>query len=309
MKQISLSILVVLLMGIVVTFSVTGAPEKYMGQNIEIQVDEKNPFTNLEVNNKPEEFQFAIITDRTGGRRPGVFTSAIHKLNLMQPEFVLSIGDLIQGGTENRAQLAMEWSEFEGKVKQLEMPFFYCAGNHDISNMPMSQEWKRKFGKTYYSFRYHDVFFLVLNTEDKPAPKDSPYFINEEQQKWALEELEKNQDVRWTFVMLHKPTWTYTNADMNELGWIPIENGLQGRNYTVFTGHRHTYGRYIRKDKEYYVLATTGGSSKLTGLNNGSFDHFVWVTMKEEGPVIANLLLDGIVTKDVRNLPDPSEGK
>ncbi len=309
MKHFTVSMLVLVLMGAAITFSVTGAPGNFLTKNIEIKVQDKNPFTHLNLNNNPEEFQFAILTDRTGGRRPGIFTSAIHKLNLLQPEFVMSIGDLIQGATENRAQLALEWSEFEGKVKQLEMPFFYCAGNHDITNLPMSKEWHRKFGRSYYSFRYHDVFFLVLNTEEKPAPADSPYYISPEQQKWALEEIKNNKNVRWTFVMLHKPTWTYTNADMNELGWLPIEKGLAGQKYTVFTGHRHNYGRYIRKENEYYVLATTGGSSKLTGLKNGSFDHFVWVTMKPNGPVIANLLLDGVVTKDIRTLPDPSKDK
>ena len=60
---------------------------------------EKKPWTNLNFNNDPDNFQFAIVSDRNGGNRPGIFDDAIEKFNLMQPEFVLSVGDLISGYT------------------------------------------------------------------------------------------------------------------------------------------------------------------------------------------------------------------
>ena len=37
---------------------------------------------------------------------------------------------------------------------------------------------------------------------------------------------------------------------------------------------------------------------KLLGRDNGEFDHIMWVTMTEEGPVVANPLLDGILDDD-----------
>ncbi|MFN8854088.1 MAG: hypothetical protein ACK50P_00890, partial [Planctomycetaceae bacterium] len=57
-----------------------------------VQVEDRNPWTNQPVNRSPGDFQFAIVTDRTGGRRPGIFTEAVRKLNLLQPEFVISVG-------------------------------------------------------------------------------------------------------------------------------------------------------------------------------------------------------------------------
>ena len=48
-----------------------------------------------------------------------------------------------------------------------------------------------------------------------------------------------------------------------------------------------------------YQLATTGGGSKLRGLRYGEFDHLAWVTMKKDGPVIANVLLDGVYPEDL----------
>src|SRR5438552_9220373 len=55
-----------------------------------VQVEEKNPWTHLRLNNDPRDFRFAIVSDRTGGHRPQVFSRAIERLNLLQPEFVVS---------------------------------------------------------------------------------------------------------------------------------------------------------------------------------------------------------------------------
>ncbi|MFN0050901.1 MAG: metallophosphoesterase family protein [Planctomycetales bacterium] len=270
---------------------------------LSIKVEEKNPWTSLNLNNKQRDFQFVIVTDRTGGHRPGVFTDAVRKINLLQPEFVISVGDLIEGYSEDSGQWALEWSEFQEKVQQLQMPFFYVPGNHDLSNVGMSANWNRKFGRTYYEFRYHDVLFVALNTED--PPKSEPYRISPEQQRWFADVLARNADVRWTFVFMHKPGWVYPDEDQAEIGWAGIEQSLANRNYTVFAGHVHNYARFERHGRDYIMLATTGGSSKLRGRESGEFDHIVWVTMKDPAPVIANLMLEGIADKNLRTLPDP----
>src|SRR5262249_14438497 len=98
-------------------FSATPAPgnARTAGDNpMEIRLESKNPWTTLELNNQPRNFQFAIVTDRTGGHRPGVFADAVRKLNLLQPEFVISVGDLIEGYSEDPGQWALEWAEFQG---------------------------------------------------------------------------------------------------------------------------------------------------------------------------------------------------
>jgi hypothetical protein len=41
------------------------------------------PWTYLELNNDPKNFQFVIVTDRRGGTRPGVFEQGIEKINLL----------------------------------------------------------------------------------------------------------------------------------------------------------------------------------------------------------------------------------
>ena len=291
--------------------SATQAPGNFKAgeaQPLAIAVEGKNPWTSIALNNQPRNFQFAIVTDRTGGHRPGVFAEAVKKINLMQPEFVISVGDLIEGYSEDSAQWALEWAEFQGKLEKLQMPFFYVPGNHDLSNPRMAENWKRKFGRAYYEFRYHDVLFVALNSEDPSEKKDSLQF-SPGQQQWFAEVLQKNQDVRWTFIFMHKPAWVYPDLDHDETGWNAIERALGDRKFTVFAGHVHNYARFVRNGHDYIMLATTGGASKLRGKPEGEFDQLVWVTMKDSEPVIANLLLDGIEDKSVRTLPIPKPGE
>ncbi|NBO93350.1 MAG: hypothetical protein EBV06_13720 [Planctomycetia bacterium] len=270
----------------------------------DFKTEKVNPMTAAKLNNDPDSFQFAIVSDRTGGHRARIFAQAVEQLNLMQPEFVVSVGDLIEGYSRDKRQVASEWKEFQTYVSRLQMPFFYVPGNHDITNEVMANIWKEKFGRAYYEFVYKDVLFLCLSSEDPPGKGYSN--ISEKQQEWLKGVLEKNKSVRWTLVFLHKPMWIQN--DVAENGWGAVEKLLAGRKYTVFAGHVHRYEKFVRQDMNYYMLATTGGGSKLRGPEVGEFDHIVWVTVKKDGPIIANLLLDGIVREDLSPIVTTEEG-
>jgi hypothetical protein len=272
--------------------------------DFDFKTEAVNPVTKAKLNNNPNDFQFVVVSDRTGGQRARIFSQAVEQINLMQPEFVLSVGDLINGYTRDKEKLANEWKEFQTYVSRLKMPFFYVPGNHDITNDVMADIWKDKFGRTYYEFVYRDVLFLCLNSEDPPGKGYSN--ISPEQIAWVKGILEKHKDVRWTIVALHKPMWIQNDVDKN--GWGEVEKLLNGRNYTVFAGHVHRYQKFVRQGMNYYMFATTGGVSKLRGTDYGEFDHIVWVTMKNDGPVIANLLLDGIYREDLSPIITDEEG-
>ncbi|MCO5724150.1 metallophosphoesterase [Robiginitalea marina] len=270
---------------------------------------EKKPWNHIEWNESPAQFQFAIVTDRTGGHRPGVFPMGIRKLNLLQPEFVMSVGDLIEGYTKDTVQLNAEWKEFMSFIEPLEAPFFYVPGNHDFTNEVMEAKWKELFGVSYYHFVYKDVLFLCLNSEDnlRGAGRGT---IGDEQFEYIKKVLEENAGVKWTLVFMHQPLWVQEDTKR----WKDVEALLEGRNHNVFAGHYHRYWKAQRNNGKYIALATTGGGSRLRGRAYGEFDHVVWATMTEEGPVLANLFLDGIwdedvVTEDlvdlVRNRPFP----
>ena len=252
----------------------------------------KKPWTDLNFYNDPDNFQFAIVTDRNGGNRPGIFEDAVSKINILYPEFVLSVGDLINGYTRDTAQIEYEWNEVNQIIDELKMPFFYLPGNHDITNQVMAEEWEKRYGRRYYDFPYKNTLFIIMDSND-----DDDHSLTREQTDFVLESIRQHPDVRWTFILMHHPIWTYdTHGRFEEL-----EGALEDRMYTVIAGHTHHYTHENRKDRNYYVLATSGGGSSLRGNYFGEFDHITWVTMTDAGPSLANLRLDGILPHDIAN--------
>jgi len=173
----------------------------------------EKPWTNLDFYNDPDNFQFAIVTDRNGGNRPLIFEDAVNKLNIMYPEFVLSVGDLINGYTKDTNQIKKEWNEVNNIIDNLKMPFFYLPGNHDITNKVMAKEWEKRYGKRYYYFIYKNTLFIIMDSND-----DDEYNLTRDQTDFVLETLKKNANVRWTFLLMHHPIWTYnTNGRFEEI--------------------------------------------------------------------------------------------
>jgi len=56
------------------------------------------------------------------------------QINLLEPEFVINVGDLIEGYSDQVAELNTEWNEADAWLNELDMPFFKTPGNHDIAN-------------------------------------------------------------------------------------------------------------------------------------------------------------------------------
>lgn len=92
------------------------------------------PVTNFHFNTDTNLVQFAILSDRTGGMVPGIFEDAVKKANLLQPQFIMSVGDLINGYSTDKVLIDQQWNEFNTILKPLTVPFSYVPGNHDISN-------------------------------------------------------------------------------------------------------------------------------------------------------------------------------
>lgn len=280
----------------------SGCSARYKTETIKVTA-RPVPWTHIPLRNDPADFQFAIVADRTGGHRPGVFSSALDKLNLLQPEFVMCVGDLIEGGIEDTPEIRRQHDEFDRMVRDRRIPFFRIPGNHDISNPVMADLWRKEIGRPYYHFVYQDVLFLCLNSEDPPQA-DKTARLSPDQIAYFSRVLKKCDDVRWTLIFVHKPMW----ESPGNKGWIEFENLLGDRPCTVFAGHQHTYSKTIRNGRTCYKLATTGGSSNLAGISHGKFDHVCWVTMTDDGPLIANLLLDGIRDDDPRDDAAPAAG-
>lgn len=297
--------------------------------NDRVKIDQAVPRSDKSFLNNPNDFQFVIVGDRTGGHRPGVFDRAMDQVNWLQPEFVMCVGDLIEGYTDDTSRLQSEWDELDGMISKLNMTFFYTVGNHDMGNNVMREMWLQRHGRDYYHFIYKDVLFISLNTEDPPValseetlarqarlekmmeedpigtqqrilerskgraqstPLPGSVAISDEQVSYVEKALADNPDVRWTLVFMHKPAWHSDNAQFQR-----IEELVKQRPYTMIAGHEHYYTYDSRNGRDYIDMGTTGGIWLNDG--PGKLDHIAWVTMTDEGPLFANIKLDGLLDK------------
>jgi len=285
---------------------------------------DNTPWTHTQFDDEQEKFMFAIISDLWGGERPHIYDVALQQVNLLRPEFILSVGDLIDGGTEDINQLHKEWDRFDRRTEEAIAPFFRLGGNHDLTNMVMRKYWVDRYGQRYYHFIYKDVLFLILDSEDYdpvrmqeiylaraeaikvmdgPDPSkavDMEYFKMQERRFGHIGKVQADYfsnvimqypKVKYTFLLMHKPVW----MNENENGFAKIEATLRNRPYTVINGHYHTYSHTIRKKRDYIMLGTTGGGQN--DQSDMAFDHFTLVTMTKEGPSIANIKMAGMLDK------------
>jgi len=286
------------------------------------------PWTSKDFQNKPENFQFAIIGDRTGGANAlATFDLAMDQINLLQPEFVINVGDLIEGYPESKGELDVMWDEADSMISKLQMPFFYTIGNHDVSTPETKEAWLERRGVDYYYFLYNDVLFIVLNSEDdsRPAPPPEimegikiynklqledpeaakemlkefmsgeaviaalaqPVEFPEKQMNWIKKTLAENADVRWTFLFLHEPCWENPSESFKV-----IQSELKSRNHTFFAGHLHYYDYDNIDGYEHITMGPAGSSFHHDG--PGNVDHIMWVTMTDDGPQMGNIALKGL---------------
>lgn len=253
---------------------------------------QKTPWTSDKPRFAPKDFQFVVVSDNTGTPRPGIFREAMEKSELLQPAFIISVGDLIEGYVDTEAELHAQWDEFMTYLEPLTVPFFFAPGNHDVGRKLWHDVYLERVGPSYYYFVYQDILFLILDTNDGEN-KGTGY--SEEQLAWAKGVLDAHTEVRWTFVIQHKPFWL-----SHEDEWKRAEPLFAGRDHTFFAGHVHNYSYEERGNIQYVTMGTSGGGSRLRGEAYGEYDHVMWVTARDEGPKMASLALDGIQPPDFR---------
>jgi hypothetical protein len=264
--------------------------------------------------------RFVVHGDLTGGERPGVFATAAEQIRLLQPDFVISVGDLIEGDGDSAASLHAQWADYEERAGRTGAPVYLVGGNHDLTSTLQREVWAQRYGPTYYHVRRGDLLLLVLDTEDYPdarraqihaareealaiiategraAAANTAYMampervygeIGDAQLRYFEGVLRANADARWTFLFMHKAPW----AGGNSANFHALERLLANRSYTLFHGHEHAVARIERNGREYVRLATTGGV-QLTQ-NGRAVDHLLLVTVGDE-VTLASIDLAGL---------------
>jgi len=217
---------------------------------------------------KQDSFSFAFITDiHLQPERNAVqgFLKAIDTINYLNPDFVLTGGDLISdamGQTYGRADSL--YNLYQETVKALKMPVYNTIGNHDIYGIssrsgadPKHPEYGEKMfenriGKSYYSFDYKGWKFMILNSIEATRWDRYLGLIDKKQIDWIKTELQKTDTETPIIISTHIPfitafTQKYIgNVIANDSSRVII-NGkdvidlYEGYNLKlVLQGHLHT---------------------------------------------------------------------
>ncbi len=234
--------------------------------------------------------RFAVLGDRTGGHQPGVHGQVLEEIERMKPDFVVGVGDMIEGYSNDTTAVKAEWREYMGLLEALSMPIYLTPGNHDIWDSTSEDLYRRLAGEPYYSFDVEDLHFIILDNSRWLEAGDFP----QEQIDWLARDLAASRGAAATFVVYHGPQWFETVAlgEPDQLHPVFSEYGVDA----VFNGHYHTYfsGEYDG------ILYTTVGSSGgyadpgITGLEY----HFVWVTVDGGDISIAPIKMGAVLPWD-----------
>ena len=251
--------------------------------------------------------RFVVISDRTGGARPGVFERGLAATDLLAPDFAVQLGDLIEGYSHDATAIEAEWEEIDDLLAATTTPILRVPGNHDVANEVQLEIWRRRYGPTYGFHRRGDLLFCLLDTQDPPIPYENlerahdwdgtqPAQLSEAQLDFWAQVWREHRDVRWTFVFLHMPLWQGRHP-----AWTRLRRSLGNRPYTAFAGHVHNYRHQRIGGRSHLRLGPTGGGWVRPG-PEGNFDQVTHVSMTDRGPAIATIVLDGLRDLDGRPL-------
>src|SRR5258705_6514872 len=108
------------------------------------------------------DFRFAIVGDRTGNAQPGIYERVWREIGLERPDFAITVGDTIEGGSDEQAR--SEWRALRPLWSRYGFPVYFTPGNHDIWSPRSLEIYKSETGRgNFYGFNYQDAHFTVLD--------------------------------------------------------------------------------------------------------------------------------------------------
>ena len=207
--------------------------------------------------NEPRNnFRFSILGDRTGDAEPQVYEQVWHDLDQLHPDFVINVGDTIQGGNDATAEA--EWRALRPLWDRYKYQQFFTPGNHDIWSALSRKIYEKETGHpASYGFNYQAAHFTVLDNSETEN-------LSDQQMEFLQRDLEQNKARDPKFVLFHRPFWLIPVKFQSSQ--FPFHQLIKkyGVRYVV-SGHGHEFVRAVDDGIVYIEAGSSGG--KLKGQN------------------------------------------
>jgi predicted MPP superfamily phosphohydrolase len=254
-----------------------------------------------------EEFTFVFMTDiHLQPERGAVegFDLAIQRVNELNPDFVITGGDLIMDALgQSYGRSDSLYNMFIEQSKKFNMPVYNTMGNHEVFGLyvdsgidPTHEEYnevmyENRIGKRYYSFDHKGWHFMILDAIGQTEERRYIGEIDEEQINWIKKDLEQLDKGTPIVISVHIPFVTIQTqlskgtTEPNSKGTV-ITNGkevlelFKEHNLTLtLQGHLHIL-EYIYLNGYSFLTGGAVSARWWQGPNYGLEEGFVLVKVK-----------------------------
>jgi hypothetical protein len=232
--------------------------------------------------------RIAILPDRTTGRDWGLpyLEAAVEDLNIVRPDAVFTVGDMVQGYTRDRERWEREVGDYLSRVGRLVPAFYPTPGNHDVisgtrspADRTFADLYRERFGPVYYSVELDLATAIILFSDEGLG--DGKIVLGDEQLAWLSRALDAAKARgKPIFLLMHRPLWRSASVRWQERVQPLLERAGAD---AVIAGHFHA----LQRDPDvngvqYHIVGTCGGMIDQHPLA-GQLQHLTFVDCTEGG--------------------------
>ena len=252
-----------------------------------------------------DSFSIAFLTDihiQPEENAVAGFTQALDLVNKLNPDFILTGGDLIMDALrQSYGRADSLYNLYQEVIKKSNMPVFNTMGNHEIYGIykrssadPANPEYgelmfEKRLGKSYYTFDHKGWKFIIINSIEDTKKGKYVGKIDTAQISWIKSELKNTSPSTPIVISTHIPfitayTQKYGGSTLpndsslvvcNSKEVIDLFNGYNLK--LVLQGHLHTV-EDIYIDGIHFITGGAVSAGWWKGPNRGFEEGFMYIT-------------------------------